>query len=153
MLFHHLISRLNEELRNTCKFRKLQNILMEIQSIDGTQQIVRNTCKFSEVQILLILRHIHKSYVFKYKDVHVPISNFRHFGVWKSMSYFVEIRNMLYSDIKFCNISRNRMCSNRNMSVFLFQIFRISKYQFSCFIFPVLIVFAKVISLISLCLF
>ena len=42
MVFHHLISRLNEELRNTCKFSKLQNLLTKIQSIDGTQQIVRN---------------------------------------------------------------------------------------------------------------
>ena len=126
-MFDHLISRLNEE--------------------------VSNTCKFSEVQNLSILRHIHKSYVFKYKHVHVLLSNFRHFGIWKSMLYFVAIKNMLYSDIKFCNILRNRMRSNRNMSVFLFQIFRISKYQFSCFIFPVLIVFAKVTSPISLCLF
>ena len=45
-MFHHLISRLNEELMNACKFSKfskLQNIMMEIQSIDGTQQIVRNS--------------------------------------------------------------------------------------------------------------
>ena len=126
-MFHHLISRLNEE--------------------------VSNTCKFSEIKNDPILLHIHKSYVFKYKDVHVPISSFRHFGIWKSMLYFVAIRNMLYSDIKFCNISRNHMCSNRNMLVFLFQIFRISKSQFSCFIFSVLIIFAKVISPISLCLY
>ena len=103
-MFHHLISTLNEEVNNSCKFSKFQN--------------------------LLNLPYIHKSYVFKYKYVHVPISNFRHLGVQKSISYFVAIRNMLYSDIKFCNISRNRMCSNKNMSVFLFQTFRISKSRF-----------------------
>ena len=45
-MFHHLISRINEELKNTCKFRKfskLQNLLTKIQSLDGTQQIVRNS--------------------------------------------------------------------------------------------------------------
>ena len=94
-----------------------------------------------------MLQHIQKSYVFKYKDVHVPISNFWHFSIWKSMLYFVAIRNMLYSDIKFCNISRNRMCSNRNMLVFLFQTFQISKSRFSRFI------FVKVIPPITLWLF
>ena len=127
MVFHHLISRLNEE--------------------------VSNTCKFSEIKNDPILQHIHKFYVFKYKHVHVPISNFRHFGIWKSMLYFVAIRNMLYFDIKFCNILRNSKCSNRNMSVSLFQTFPISKSLFSRFIFTVLIIFAKVIPLISLCLF
>ena len=45
-MFHHLISKLNEELNNTCKFskfNKLQNLLTEIQSVDGTHQIVRNS--------------------------------------------------------------------------------------------------------------
>ena len=45
-MFNHLISRLNEELSNTCKFsifRKLQNLMTKIQSVDGTHQIVRNS--------------------------------------------------------------------------------------------------------------
>ena len=43
MVFDHLISRLNEEWTNTCKFSKLQNLLTKIQSVDGTQHIVRNS--------------------------------------------------------------------------------------------------------------
>ena len=43
MVFHHPINRLNEELRNTYKFSKLQNLFTKTQSVDGTQQTVRNS--------------------------------------------------------------------------------------------------------------
>ena len=42
------------------------------------------------------------------------------------------IRNMIPSDFRFCNISRNPMCSNTNMSMFLFPIPDISEFGNLC---------------------
>ena len=87
---------------------------------------------------LAILQHIHKSYV---KNIHneitlfpnrilcvqiriCPCSYCQFATLWNSkmcVSFF-PVRNMLASDLRFCNISRNPMCSNRNMSLFLFPI-------------------------------
>ena len=46
MVFDYLISRPNEERMNTYKFIKFskpQNLLTEIQTVDGTHQTVRNS--------------------------------------------------------------------------------------------------------------